>query len=232
MHESGSIESTPVKEIVFVSWSGGKDSYLSLLRARETGLAVYCLLNFIDRSGYSRSHGLPAALLQRQAAALGIPLETEAVTWDTYETGFCAAINRLKEQGVTGGVFGDIDLQEHRDWIEKMCARCGIAFHLPLWGMEQRQVSEELLSRQGRAVLVSVRGDLLEESWLGRVLDEPFLDYCAKKGLSPCGERGEFHTLVVDGPLFREPLQYRSEAVERVERYARLRLAAGSGSAE
>lgn len=232
MIDKNTADSPPVGEKVFVSWSGGKDAYLSLLKAREMGLEPCCLLNFIDGNGYSRSHGLSAALLRRQAGVLGFPLKTETVTGDTYESGFIRAVKRLKEQGVCGGVFGDINLQEHRDWIEKMCIRCGISYYLPLWGMEERQVSEELLRRQGRAVLVSVQGLLVEESWLGQVLDKPFLDYCESRGLSPCGERGEFHTLVVDGPLFREPLQYRPEAVERIEQYSCLRLAARTSSGE
>lgn len=217
--------SPPAGEKVFVSWSGGKDSYLSLLKAREAGLEVCRLLNFADESGISRSHGLPAALLHRQAGALGFNLETEAVTWESYESGFIAAVGRLNEEGVTGGVFGDVCLEEHRDWIEKMCARCGIAHHLPLWGMEELRVSEELLDRRARAILVTVRSDLVDASWLGRPLDKTFLDYCAERNLSPCGEGGEFHTFVVDGPLFREPLAYRIEGVEHLAQHVRLKLA-------
>lgn len=227
MNDCKSANSPAAGGKVFVSWSGGKDAYLSLLRAREMGLEISCLLNFNDQHGYSRSHGLPAELLLRQAASLGFSLETEITSWETYEAGFVRAAKRLKEQGVTGGVFGDINLKEHRDWIEKVCARCAISYHLPLWGMEERKVSEELLRRRGRAVLVSVRRDLLDESWLGQVLDEEFLDYCENRGISPCGERGEFHTLVVDGELFREPLQYQTESVESIDHYTRLKLVAG-----
>jgi len=216
----------PNAEKVFISWSGGKDSYLVLLKAREMGLKPCRLLNFSDANGYSRSHGLPAALLHRQAAALGLELETETVTWETYEDGFLAAMSRLKSQGITGGVFGDVCLDQHRQWVERMCARCGILPYLPLWGMEERLVPEELLRRGGRAVVVAVRSELIEESKLGQELDRPFLDYCQARNLSPCGEGGEFHTLVVDGPLFREPLAYCPEGVEHKQHYAWLRLAA------
>jgi len=195
------------------------------------GLEPCCLLNFIDANGYSRSHGLTAALLHRQAAVLGMPLKSETVTGDTYESGFIRAVKRLKEQGVRGGVFGDINL--HTGIGSKKCApTAAYRFTCRCGGMEERQVSEELLRRQGRAILVSVQGRLVEERWLGRVLDQPFLDYCEGRGLSPCGERGEFHTLVVDGPLFREPVQYRAEAVERIEQYSCLRLTAGPGSGD
>jgi len=217
---------TPAAEKVFVSWSGGKDAYLALLKAREMGLEPCRLLNFNDAGGYSRSHGLPEALLRRQAEALGLTLETEAVTWETYEAGFINAVTRLKKEGITGGVFGDICLDEHREWVEKICNRCGISPYLPLWGMGERQVPEELLRRGARVVVVAVRTDLVEESMLGRELDQPFLDYCEARKLSPCGEGGEYHTLVVSGPLFREPLTYQRVGVDHHGNFACLKLAA------
>lgn len=210
---------------VFVSWSGGKDSYLSLLLAREKGLDTTCLLSFVGADGNSRSHGLETGMLERQAELLGIPLETEEVTWESYEKGFELAVDRLKiERGITGGVFGDINLIEHREWIEKMSERCGIDFNLPLWLMEERAVSEELINRGGRAMIVAIRRDLVDEGWLGKVIDEAYIDYCVAKGISPCGEGGEAHTLVIDGSLFREPLKIVPGEVERNEKQARLRV--------
>jgi len=210
---------------VFVSWSGGKDSYLSLLLARKEGLDITCLLSFVGADGNSRSHGLETGMLERQAELLGIPLETEEVTWESYEKGFELAVDRLKiERGITGGVFGDVNLVEHREWIEKMCQRCGIKFNLPLWLMEERAVSEELIKRGGRAMIVAIRNDLVDESWLGKVMDEAYIDYCVAKGISPCGEGGEAHTLVVDGPFFREPLKIAPGEVERNEKQSRLRV--------
>jgi diphthine-ammonia ligase len=208
---------------VFVSWSGGKDSYLSLLVAREKGLEVSCLLSFIGADGNSRSHGLETGMLVQQAELLGIPLETEEVTWESYEKGFEQAVKRLKqERGITGGVFGDINLPEHREWIEKMCQLCGINFNLPLWLMEERAVSEELIKRGGRAMIVAIRNDLIEESWLGKVMDEAYIDYCMAKGISPCGEGGEAHTLVISGPCFSGPLKYTLGEMEKKEKHSRL----------
>jgi len=217
-------------EKVFVSWSGGKDAYLSLLLALEQGLEVNCLLNFIGHDGYSRSHGIPGELLQRQAEVLGYPLEKKKVTWETYEPGFEEAVSRLRErEKVAGGVFGDINLEEHRQWLEKMGRRCGINCHLPLWGMGERQVTRELLRRAGKAVIVSLRNDLLEEKWLGQELNLEFMEHCENKGLSPCGERGEFHTLVVGGPCFLESLQYCVTGKERKDNRTHLRLTSSPG---
>ena len=194
-------------EKFFVSWSGGKDSYLSLLFACDMGLNVECLLTFTDEDGQSRSHGISIDILRRQAEALGLRLETEKVTWKKYEEGFIRATDRFKSQGITGGVFGDINLQDHRDWIEKICERCNITYQLPLWGMSERKLFEKLLDRGGKAVIVSVCNERIQEDWLGSYLNKSFLRFCESKGLSPCGERGEYHTLVVDGPFFSKPLK-------------------------
>ncbi len=210
---------------VFISWSGGKDSYLSLLLAEEKGLDVVCLLSFVGSDGNSRSHGLKTEILRCQAQALDLPLATREVTWESYEDGFEKAVNRLKEEkGICGGVFGDINLREHRQWVEKMCKRCAIDYNLPLWLMEERSVSEELIKRGGKAMIVAVRNDLVAESWLGRVMDEEYIEYCLKKGISPCGEGGEAHTLVIDGPLFREPLGYKLGDLVKDEKRTLLRV--------
>jgi len=212
---------------VFVSWSGGKDSYLSLLLAREQGLEPVCLLSFVDESGQSRSHGLKLEILEQQAKRLGLPLETEAVSWESYENGFVQAVNRLKkERGVTGGVFGDINLEEHRQWVEETCYHCGIDCNLPLWQMEERAVTEELLKRDGRAMLVAIRRDLVEEKWLGRFIGRDFIAYCEEAGISPCGEGGEAHTLVVGGPLFSKPLEVKKGPVKRSKQHAMLEITA------
>ncbi len=192
---------------VFISWSGGKDSYLAMLFAIEHGLKPACLLSFTGADGQSRSHGLKTSMLKAQASSLGIPLHTEEVTWEGYEAGFEAAVKELKDKyGVTGGVFGDINLQEHLDWVEKMSLRCGIKHNLPLWMMEEKNVSEELIRLGGKAMLVAIRNDLVDEKWLGRIMDTEYIDYCLTMGISPCGEGGEAHTLVIDGPLFKTPL--------------------------
>ncbi len=210
---------------VFVSWSGGKDSYLSMLLAREKGLEIGCLLNFAGEDGYSRSHGLSTAILRQQANALGLPLHTEAVTWESYEAGFELAVKGLKEQYlISGGIFGDINLEEHRQWVEKMAGRCGIKYNLPLWHMEEQFVAEELIRRGGKALIVAIRSDLVEQKWLGRLMDHDYIEYCISIGISPCGEGGEAHTLVVDGPGFAEPVAYRAGSNRLKGNHAKLEL--------
>jgi diphthine-ammonia ligase len=219
------IYNNTAEDRVFVSWSGGKDSYLSLLRAEEQGFEISCLLSFVGSEGYSRSHGLKTEMLQEQAKALGIPLHTEEVTWESYEAGFEKAVALLKDKyAIKGGVFGDINLEEHRQWVEKMAERCSIDYNLPLWQMEERTVSEELISLGGKALIVAIRHDLIDQKWLGRVMDEDYIKYCVEIGISPCGEGGEAHTLVIDGPRFTKPLNYATGSVQSNENRSLLEL--------
>lgn len=118
----------------FFSWSGGKDSMFALHRALDAGFRVEALLAMFDETGErSRSHAIPAALMQAQADALGIPLVMRSASWADYEAVFTEQLREFASRGVTHGLFGDIDLQAHRDWEEKgvppprcrPCCRCG-----------------------------------------------------------------------------------------------------------
>ncbi len=210
---------------VFVSWSGGKDAYLSLIKAMEKGLKPVCLLSFVGADGQSRSHGLKVEILKAQAQALGIDLHTEEVTWESYEAGFENAVGMLKEKyKISGGVFGDVNLEEHRQWVEKMAERCAFDYNLPLWLMEEKAVTEEVIRRGGRALIVAIRSDLVDQRWLGRSLDYEYIDYCLSQGISPCGEGGETHTLVVDGPHFNRALDFESGEVKHLEKHALLEI--------
>lgn len=203
---------------MFVSWSGGKDSYLSLLKAREAGMQPGCLLTFVGKNGYSMSHGLPVELLAKQAQALGLPQVLEQVTWEEYADSFHRASCALRTKGFTGGVFGDINLPEHRSWIEKACQRAAVNCYLPLWGLPEEDILAELLSRKVELLIVALRKDLLEEKWLGRLLDAQFIQELKNKGLSLCGEAGEYHTVVINGPLFRERLDIAFSGYRSVEK--------------
>lgn len=120
------------------SFSGGKDSCLALWRAQQQGIAVRTLLVMFEEGGErSRSHGIPLGLIQRQAAALGLELVARNASWKTYEEVFVATLMELRASGHEVAVFGDIDLQAHRDWEEKVCAAAGVAPLLPLWHEDQ-----------------------------------------------------------------------------------------------
>jgi diphthine-ammonia ligase len=204
---------------VFASWSGGKDCCLALYRAKAAGMNVRYLANMVTEDGKrSCSHGISAAIIKTQAEALGIPIAQRPTTSETYKGVFIKLLHDFKREGIEGGVFGDIDFVPHREWIEKICGVAAITPHLPLWQEDQAKLMEEFIAAGFTAVVVAVKADLLGKEVLGRIIDRKFLAYIAglNKGITPCGEAGEFHTLVIDGPLFNKRLEItESEKVSR-----------------
>jgi diphthine-ammonia ligase len=203
------MRATPARGVPFVcSWSGGKDSCLALYRAMQAGAEPSFLLAMLREDGTrSRSHGLRREVLQAQADRLGIPLVTKAASWADYESIFIAALQELEAAGVEAGVFGDIDIEEHRSWEEKVCAAAGLEAHLPLWQADRQALLGEFLMLGFEAVIVAVNGEKLDQAYLGRVLDLELVREFAELGIDPCGEEGEYHTVVVDGSIFARPVR-------------------------
>ncbi len=196
-------------EKVFVSWSGGKDCCLSLYRAVKSGMDVRYLANMVTADGKrSCSHGINASVIKKQAEALGINIAQKPTTGDNYEAIFTDTLKGFKREEITGGVFGDIDFNAHREWIERVCGNAGITPHLPLWLENQQKLMEEFIDAGFKSVVVAVKPDLLDKEVLGSIIDKKFLAYIAglNKGITPCGEAGEFHSLVIDGPMFKKRL--------------------------
>jgi uncharacterized protein (TIGR00290 family) len=190
---------------VFVSWSGGKDSCLALYRALKAGLRIEYLFNMLNEEGsVSRSHGLPKGILDAQAKALGTPIIYGRTSWENYEEEFKKVIRGLKSMGVEGGVFGDINLQEHRDWVEKVCNEIGVEAFEPLWNEEYERLLNEFMGGGFEAIVVSAKADLIGEEWIGKAFNQKFIEYLKSQGLDLCGEKGEYHTLVVYGPIFKQ----------------------------
>lgn len=190
---------------LFVSWSGGKDGALAAYRARQQGHYLACLLNCAtEDGGRVRSHGLPASVVALQARAMEIPLIQIRTSWEDYEANFKERVRRLKASGIEGGVFGDMDLEEHREWVERVCAEVGVRPLLPLWKADPWALLEEFWGAGFQAIVVATR---LSPAFVGRPLDRALVTEMVALGAHPCGERGEYHTLVTDGPLFRRPLR-------------------------
>jgi len=194
---------------VFTSWSGGKDSCFACYQAIVSGLKVRYLANMITEDGKrSWTHGQSAKLLQTQAQAVGIPLVQRRTTMANYEAQFKDMLLTLKQEGVTGGVFGDIDIEEHRQWIERMCHEVDITPHLPLWGQSQDKIMRDFIDLGFEAVVVVTKADLFGEEWLGRKVDLDFLSRLKQTSETQlCGEAGEYHTFVTDGPLFNQRIE-------------------------
>ena len=197
---------------VFTSWSGGKDSCLACYRAVASGLKVRYLANMLTEDGQrSRTHGLSAQVLQVQSQAIEIPLIQRRTTWNSFETVFKKMLRDFKQQGIEGGVFGDIDLDEHREWIERVCREVDITPYLPLWGESQDEILRDFINLGFEAIVVATKADLLGEEWLGRKIDLDFIKHLDEikktKDITLCGEAGEYHTFVIDGPLFQNRIE-------------------------
>lgn len=204
----------------FFSWSGGKDSMLALHRALAAGVRVETLLAMFDEAGErSRSHAIAPQLMQAQADALGIELVIGRAGWADYEAVFTARLREFAARGITHGLFGDIDLQPHRDWEEKVCAAAGLRAELPLWQERRRALVDELLALGYRARVVCVDARFLGASFCGREFDAAFLADLPE-GVDACGENGEFHTFVFDGPRFAQPVAHELVAVHEIRQSA------------
>jgi diphthine-ammonia ligase len=198
---------------VFSSWSGGKECALATCKAISQGHEVLYLLNFISEDGErSRSHGIKADVLALQAEAIGIPLIQVKTSWENYEENFKKVVRELKDKGIEGGVFGDIDLEEHREWVERVCGQVGIKAFLPLWGIKPEELIAEFLKLKFKAIVIATR---LEEGLLGKVLDKALVKRISRLGSHPCGESGEYHTFVTAGPIFRRALKVTKGERER-----------------
>jgi diphthine-ammonia ligase len=189
------------------SWSGGKDSCFALMLAIEQGYSPKILLNVLNEEGkISRSHGIPAAILEQQAAVAGLPIHCISSSWQEYEQHFTNALKQLKETyELSHAVFGDIDLQPHRDWEEKVCANAGLTAILPLWQQDRRILVNQMLEAGIETMIVSCN-ETMGERFIGQIITTSLIDELEGMGIDACGENGEFHTLVLDCPLFKEQI--------------------------
>ncbi len=193
---------------------------LALHRALAAGWRVEALLAMFDEAGErSRSHAIPPHLMQAQADALGVPLIVGQAGWMNYEAVFIENLRRFASRGVGHCLFGDIDLQAHRDWEERVCAAAGMRAELPLWKEPRRALVDELLALGYRARVVCVDAAILDRGFCGREFDAAFVDDLPE-GVDACGENGEFHTFVFDGPRFARPVAHHVTAVHEIRQTA------------
>ena len=197
-----------MSDFSFVSWSGGKDSCLALWRSQQSGFKVTHLLTALEETGSRvRSHGVSVQLMRAQAAALKLDMEFLSASWKEYEYQFIEKLTFLKSLGIQSGIFGDIDLIAHREWEEKVCGAAGIAACLPLWNEDTLSLVNEFFHAGFKARVSCVDGRFLDDTFVGCEFDQSFIDRLPA-GVDACGENGEFHTFVYDGPNFINPVQW------------------------
>lgn len=196
----------PPRPRAAISWSGGKDSLAALAAVRDRLDVVTALTMFDEAGERSRSHGLRVALVEAQASRLGLRSVIARCGWETYDSAFRDALLTLARDGVTHVVFGDLVFPEHRQWAEARCAEAGVEAVEPLWGRSTTDLFDAFTASGARALLVTIREPWLDQSWLGRPLEAAMKAAFAERGIDPCGENGEYHTAVIDSPLFSSPI--------------------------
>lgn len=207
-----------MKNVHFVaSWSGGKDSALAYYRALQVGMVPKKILTmFEEDKEISKSHAIPFDVMQAQVDRLGVPFLIKPASWGSYEEQFSNAMDTCRAEGMTHGVFGDIDLQDHLEWVQTTCAKSDIIAVHPLWNMSRRAVVEELLAAGFEAWIIVVNTKMMPASYVGKKLTRELMEELEAAGIDSCGENGEFHTIVVDGPIFSERIPIViSDPVER-----------------
>jgi uncharacterized protein (TIGR00290 family) len=216
-----------VREKVVVSWSGGKDAALALAEARRTAEVVGLFTTVTAEDGRVGMHGVPGDLVRRQAEALGLPWTPVAVPAAcpnaVYEAAVRAALSRFREAGVTGVVCGDLFLEDVRRYREERLFGDGLRGVFPLWGVGTGELARRFLASGFRAVLCCVDTRVLDESFAGRWYDGRLLEDLPE-GVDPCGENGEFHTFVCDGPGFARPVAVTAGGRRHDGRFARCEL--------
>jgi uncharacterized protein (TIGR00290 family) len=222
---------TPSGDVL--SWSGGKDSMMALHRLRERRPEYSPTLVTTVTEGYERIsiHGVRRALLAEQAAAIGLPLVEVIIPADCsneeYERRTIAALAALEGQRASRGeiAFGDLFLADVRAYRERLLARTNLRGHFPLWMESTRELALEFVALRYRAVLVCVDTHALDASFAGRPFDAELLRDLPTT-VDPCGENGEFHTFVYDGPLFAREVRWEpGVVVSRLDRFAYFELA-------
>ena len=207
------------------SFSGGKDSMLALYKARKVGQAMGLIVMLEEEGKRSRSHGMPPALIKAQAQAIGLPVYTAAASWADYERVFIQLLADAKQQGAEVLVTGDLDMPVHDCWHDKVTKQAGLQLAMPLWDMDHREAVQEFIDLGFVTIVVTVNLSLgMTEEDLGRVLTHDYIKELEARGIDPCGEGGEFHTTVLDGPLFQQPITVQPCPIIKDGEYAFLPL--------
>lgn len=202
------------------SWSGGKDSCFALMKLLDQGHRLRVVMNVMDENQeYSKSHGLTQEILRAQARALNTPIQLAAASWSTYEENFISNLHQIKmDHHIEGMVYGDIDIQKHRVWEEKVSAAAGLEAYLPLWQGDRKVLVESMIDAGIKAIIVSCN-HTLGLDFLGEEITHDLIPKLEAKGVDVCGENGEFHTLVVDCPLFNQSIQIEKGEKVKTDNY-------------
>ena len=203
-----------LKNNAFMNWSGGKDSALCLYKALQSKqYNIQCLLTNVNAVHNRISmHGVRRSLLEAQAASISISLQTielpEQPTMIEYEQMMTNKIQQLKSSGCTTAIFGDIFLEDLKTYREQTLKEAGIECAFPLWKINTTELIKEFIALGFKAIIVCVNENYLDKSFCGRLIDESFINDLPAN-VDVCGENGEFHSFVFDGPIFKHPIKFK-----------------------
>ncbi|MFP8967895.1 ATP-binding protein [Pokkaliibacter sp. CJK22405] len=207
---------------IYLSWSSGKDSAWTLYQLQHhPTLEVRGLLTtFNEAFDRVAMHAVRRTLTQAQARAADLPLYAVDLPWpcsnEAYEARMGTAVATLKAEGIRGFAFGDLFLEDVRAYREAKLEGTGLQSHFPLWRKPTEALAREMVEAGVKATLTCVDPGQAPADWAGRSFDHELIEDCLKAGIDPCGERGEFHTFVSDGPMFTEAIAVTTgEIVER-----------------
>ena len=192
-----------------MSYSCGKDSTLALHKMIEEGNKPIALLVMVNKE-VKRSffHGVDYPMLQKYSLALGIPLLLPAAKGEEYHLMMEASLKQAKERGAQVACFGDIDMEGNRAWSEERCTNVGLKSVFPLWHNNREENVYELINLGYKCLIKSINHTLLPKSLLGKTLNKEIVEEMKQYSIDICGENGEYHTLVADGPIFNTPIPY------------------------
>lgn len=200
-----------LKKKFVMSYSCGKDSTLALHHMIETGHEPVALITMMNEDA-SRSffHGADHEMLRAYSDALGIPLLPISTKGEVYHLAMEEALRRAVEMGAEVACFGDIDIEDNRKWGEERCKNANVQAVYPLWRKDRTENVRALLHLGYKCLIKSIDNRLLPERLLGKIMDDDVIKVMEEAGTDICGENGEYHTLVVDGPIFRRPFLYKT----------------------
>ena len=202
-----------MKTKAIFNWSSGKDSALALYKVLQNSeFEIACLLTSVNQQLQRISmHGVRVELLEQQAKSLGLPLEImqipEIPTMEAYENVMNETLTKLKNQGVTHSIFGDILLEDLRKYREDQLAKIDFEAIFPLWQIPTTDLIQEFIALGFKTIVVCVNERFLDKSFVGRIIDQDFINDLPEN-VDLCGENGEFHTFTFDGPIFSKPIDF------------------------
>jgi uncharacterized protein (TIGR00290 family) len=217
---------TVIQQQKFVaSYSGGKDSNLALYHALQTGEAIVLIVMLEEQGLKSRSHAMPLDIIDAQAELIGLPILKASATWNDYEQQFLSLLKQAKRLGAETLVTGDIDLIQHAQWNQSMCDQSQLNLVMPLWQKPRLDIVSEFIELGFVSIIVTINLNLgMRVEDLGKTLTVEFVKELIERGIDPCGEAGEFHTTLIDGPIFKAPLLLDKGDILYHENYAFLTL--------